>query len=196
MILTAVFLLLLSLIFAILEIEIEGKYGWAEKIPTWHKKSKMFSFLASKKPLTGYHFFMLLLLFMLFHFVFFVGLKWSLSLELRIISYFILFLVIEDFLWFVFNPYYRLKKFKKDKIWWHYNSKWIFNLIPLDYIIGIFLSILLMYFSSVASENLQILFEFLYSLSFILILILAISIFLPAPYKKWYYFMRKNNKEN
>jgi hypothetical protein len=26
---------------------------------------------------------------------------------------------LEDFLWFVFNPHYGIKKFRKGEIWWH-----------------------------------------------------------------------------
>jgi hypothetical protein len=30
-------------------------------------------------------------------------------------------MLIEDFLWFVFNPHYGIKKFRKGQIWWHTN---------------------------------------------------------------------------
>jgi len=51
---TSIFVFILSLIFALLEIEIEGKNGWAKNLPTWYKKSgfsKIFYCLAGKKTL-------------------------------------------------------------------------------------------------------------------------------------------------
>ena len=130
-ILASIYLFFLALVFALVEIEIEGKFGWAEKLPTWYRKSglaKIYTFFNSKKPLTGYHLFMLLFLLLIIHFGFFVGLPWSLSKELEIITYYILFLTIEDFLWFVVNPKFRLEDFKPSRVWWHY---WIEQLVLL-----------------------------------------------------------------
>ena len=43
MFLPLAFVLLIAYFMAKLEINIEGKHGWAENLPTWRKKSKMSS---------------------------------------------------------------------------------------------------------------------------------------------------------
>ncbi len=195
MILGAIYLFILSLIFAFLEIEIEGKFGWAEKLPTWYKKSglgKIF-FSITKKPLTGYHLFMLSFILLILHFIFFTGISWSLSKELEILAYFTLIMLVEDFLWFIFNPNYGLKNFKRDKIWWHNNSKWILNLFPLDYLLGIVIIILLFLASALINQNINIFYNNLLSLAIIGLLVFLSSSTLVKPYRKWYNHIRKND---
>jgi len=51
--------------------------------------------------------------------------------ESRIISFFILFWVLEDFLWFVLNPAFGIKRFKAERIWWHASTWWW--IMPKDY---------------------------------------------------------------
>jgi membrane protease YdiL (CAAX protease family) len=46
-----------------------------------------------------------------------------------------------DFLWFVLNPHFKLKKFHREKIWWHEKIIWIFGLMPWDYFLALNLSI-------------------------------------------------------
>jgi hypothetical protein len=43
----------------------------------------------------------------------------------------LLFWVLEDFLWFVLNPAFGLRRFRRDAIWWHAESWWGF--MPRDY---------------------------------------------------------------
>ena len=50
--------------------------------------------------------------------------------------YTVLFILVEDILWFVFNQYFTLKKYDKDSIWWHSKQPWIFG-IPLHNFIGV-----------------------------------------------------------
>jgi len=62
------FLFWLSFVLAKLEIQIEGKFGWAEKAPTWrlppeHWISKIFF---GGKPATGYHTWLYIFVFLLF----------------------------------------------------------------------------------------------------------------------------------
>jgi len=115
----AIFVFILSLIFALLEIEIEGKNGWAKKLPTWYRKSgfsRLFYSMTYKKPLTGYHLFMLLFMFLVFHLGFFFGLPWNFYNEVIILSSLFMFIITEDFLWFQFNSYYGIKNFEAKKI--------------------------------------------------------------------------------
>ena len=81
-------------------------------------------------PLTGYHFFLGFFVILFLHFPFFAGMPWTLGFELRLIALFLFFWMIEDFLWFMFNPNYGLKKFKEGEIPWH--QRWIFG-VPFSY---------------------------------------------------------------
>ena len=126
------FLLIASGIFAGLEIQAEGKNGWAADFPTWRIKNKWTKFFLGGKPLTGYHLFFMLFMIFIVHIPYALGiipLTWA--SELRIIAFLVLFFVIEDFLWFVFNPSYGMKKFKPEYIWWHAVNWW--GPVPRDY---------------------------------------------------------------
>lgn len=133
------FIILLAFLFSKVEIQIEGEHGWAMNLPTWVYKPKWIINLLGGKYPTGYHTFLIFLFFpMFFHLpVFFT--KWSLYKEYIVIGSFFLFLVAEDFLWFVFNPKFGLKKFnrKNKKIWWH--KRW-FGPFPDFYIEGILIA--------------------------------------------------------
>lgn len=140
----SVYLFVLALVLALLEIQIEGPHGWAEKLPCWRPDpdsflEKAFSKLIGK-PLTGYHISVFTLVFITLHFPFFTGTKWSISEELWTISILLLYSVFWDFLWFVWNPYYGLKKFSSSAIWWHKN--WL-GPVPVDYLNGTGASFLL-----------------------------------------------------
>ena len=187
-----IFVFTAALVFALLEIEIEGKDGWARNLPTWYKKSgisKIFSKLSSGKPLTGYHLLMLIFILLIFHSGFFISMSWNAINEVKVLFAFVIFLIAEDFLWFVFNPYFGIKKFKKEKVWWHSNSKWIFNLFPADYIVWpiIILSALLVL--SITIKYTSIFLSFL-AASFYTFLLSVLSIFFVSFYKKWYFKLR------
>lgn len=119
-----------SIIFALMEIQIEGKDGWAGKLPTWRVDLKFFKFFnGDNKPLTGYHLYLWILLFLIPHTAF-IFTSWSVGRELAVVSFYMLFLRVEDFFWFVFNPNYGIKKFKKGSIPWH--REWL-GPLPLQY---------------------------------------------------------------
>lgn len=124
---------LISFILAKLEIQIEGKDGWAKNLPTWRKKNWITKILYSETPITGYHFWLLLMIFLFFHLPFFAGIPWSLKSELEVLASLIFFWIIEDFLWFVLNPHYGIKKFNPQNIPWH--SSW-WGPLPDHYIKG------------------------------------------------------------
>lgn len=131
------YLFLIVLALAALEVQIEGKHGWMKKIPTWRVRSKIFGFFMGGKELTGYLFYLLIVLLMFFHLPFFGGASWSLAAEIEIISLFLLFSVFWDLLWFVLNPYYGIKRLKPSYVYWH--KQWLFGM-PSDYSRGIVLS--------------------------------------------------------
>jgi hypothetical protein len=190
LLITSIFIFLIALIFALFEIEIEGKHGWAQNNPTWKKQIKIISYLTGNKPLTGYHLFMLIFIFLMFHIGFIFNAPWTLALELQIISYFIIFIILEDILWFIFNPYYGIKNYKKSKIWWHKDCNWVFGIFPIFYIYAIFSTTILIYISSILQNNPTILITFLQSLIIITFLVI-ISIIFSKPYTKLYHLLRK-----
>ena len=118
--------------FALAEIQIEGPNGWAANLPTWRVENRWTRLLYSSKPLTGYHLYTQLFILLAAHLPFglgFVPATWS--AEARILSFFMLFWVLEDFLWFVLNPAFGLKRFRAEHIWWHAPTWWW--IMPRDY---------------------------------------------------------------
>ena len=126
-----IFIILVAFFIAKLEIQVEGKDGWAKNLPTWKVNNRLTKMLLREHPFTGYHLWAFLTMAILLHFPFFLGFAWNLSLEIKIISTFFLIAVLEDFLWFVLNPYFGLKKFNSKEVGWH---RWI-GPIPLPYIV-------------------------------------------------------------
>ena len=97
------FLSLASWLFALLEIQIEGRHGWAQKLPTWRIENK-WTRIFYKKPLTGYHLYAQGFIFLMAHSPFGLNLvPWNFYDELRILSFVVLFWIVEDFLWFSCN---------------------------------------------------------------------------------------------
>lgn len=191
--LNAIYIFAMALIFAFMEIEIEGKNGWAKKLPTWYKKSgfsKLFSILASKKPLTGYHLFIHLFIILIFHAPFFFGLSWTPLREITAIVAYMTFMIVEDFLWFAFNPAFGLKNFKKKKVWWHGKSEWIGGLFPTDYLKGTLLILIITYLASIISKSSKFFYSSMEVLGLVFFMTAISLLFVPI-YKKWYKNMRK-----
>lgn len=88
---------------------------------------------------------------------------------LRTISFFFIFIVLWDFLWFVLNPHYPLSRFKKEHILWH--KKWLLR-APVDYWFSLGLSFLIIiptgdfkwWFTNIASFGIQTLIVILFTL--------------------------------
>lgn len=140
----SLWIFLLATTIALLEIQIEGAHGWAEKLPCWRADphsfvAKNYRRVMGKKPLTGYHIAIFSLGIIILHFPFSVT-SWTLVKELEVLSAFALMTVCEDFLWFIWNPHYGLRKFNAQAISWHKN--WIWGIIPTDYLKGVGMSFL------------------------------------------------------
>ena len=194
-IISALFFFILALLLALVEIEIEGKFGWAEKLPTWYRKkgvSKIWVCIHNKRPLTGYHLFMTLFLILIFHAGFFLGLPWTIASELVLLSIMIFYFSLWDFLWFVFNPTYTIKNYKKDKIWWFSKSYWVFGLFPHEYVFALILSLIFSFTAGIISNNIYLFINHIYFLV-LLVLFAFISILFSKSYHKWYKNMRKTD---
>jgi hypothetical protein len=46
-------------------------------------------------------------------------LSWSWRLESLLLGFYVGMVFLEDFFWFVLNPHYGIKNFRKGRIWWH-----------------------------------------------------------------------------
>jgi hypothetical protein len=176
LIIQILYLFLLSLIFAVLEVQIEGGAGWASGLPTWRPDnskwfSKIYRRLMAEKDLTGYHLLVFSLLLAILHYPYFTGKNWTLAQEFATLSLFFLVSIIWDFLWFVINPHYGLSRFRAEHIWWH--KKWFFFL-PADYYFGLILSALLY---TRFSFNWLLFREWLYIVALFFLLTLVVVIF-------------------
>lgn len=134
---------LMALVLALLEIEIEGAHGWAERTATWYRTrglgARVWALFAIKKPLTGYHLALGSFVLLLFHLSLITRGGWSWAAEADTISLLLLWTVAWDFLWFLFNPAYGWTRFRPGLVWWH--RYWL-GRFPLDYWVGVFLSFL------------------------------------------------------
>ena len=81
----ALFLFGYAVLFAAVEIEIEGSHGWAERLPTWFRvttpSARFYGLFMRGKPLTGYHAVMFVLPLWSFHIGFVGGVPWSWAAE-------------------------------------------------------------------------------------------------------------------
>jgi len=134
---------LLAVVMAAVEIEIEGPYGWAEKLPTPYRVSgplaRLFGLVLGGKPLTGYNLLLFAATLVAFHLPFAFGVAWTVATELVVLAAWIAWSALWDFLWFLLNPAYGWRRFRPGNVWWH--SRWLWRL-PLDYSVAVVVSLL------------------------------------------------------
>jgi hypothetical protein len=139
------FIVVLAYFFGQVEIQIEGPNGWAKNLPTWRiEKHWLLDVFFGGRAMTGYHAWALSFILLFFHLPFAFAVHWSWSGEARALGGLAVFWATEDFLWFVINPAYGIKKFKKEHVPWH--PRWVLYL-PLDYWIFLPLGVFLIWFS-------------------------------------------------
>jgi hypothetical protein len=135
LILRVLFLFAYALLFALVEIEIEGPHGWAERLPTWFRittpVARIYGVFMRGKPLTGYHAVMFVLPLWSFHIGFFGGVPWSWAAEASTLAAYMVWVVTWDLLWFLLNPVFGWTRFRKGAVWWH-GRTWI-GRFPIDY---------------------------------------------------------------
>ena len=128
--------------FALLEIQIEGASGWAKDLPTWKVENRLTRLIFGNRPMTGYHFYVHVFFLVVLHLPYAFGfVPLSLDAELRIAAFWIAFWIVEDYLWFVFNPAFGVSRFRREYIWWHAPSWWW--IMPREYWIGAPLAVVL-----------------------------------------------------
>ncbi len=124
---------LLSVLFAQVEIQVEGPAGWAANLPTWKVTPREWPILEvvwAGRPLTGYHFYVFAFMALVFHLPVAFGGRWGLTIEARCLGSIMVFWIVEDVLWFVMNPAFHMKDFKEGSVSWH--PHWFLGL-PADY---------------------------------------------------------------
>lgn len=172
-----IYVLLSSFVYSLIEIELEGKDGWMTKIPT----ANIVYF--GGKYLTLYHVYMI---FMIIIGVCFQNrMEFTINSFLHSASYVFLFLLLEDILWFVFNPYFTIKRYRKGIVWWHSSQPWIFGMPLHNYTIS-GLNIVLAYITGMT----DILYSLLYSCVFV-----GVCIFVSPLYHYFYTYIHKKKGE-
>lgn len=125
---------LLGAVFATVEIQIEGGAGWAANLPTWRLDNSWLNLFWGGKTITGYHVWVFAFMALVFHLPLFITGLFSWRHEVRIIGSVMVFWIIEDFLWFLFNPAFGFGKFAPEFIPWH--KHWMLG-VPVDYILSL-----------------------------------------------------------
>src|SRR6185295_3804223 len=116
------YVVLLALFFAQVEIQVEGASGWAASLPTWRiERHWLLDWFWGGRPLTGYHAWVFSFMALVFHLPAVLLQRWSWRIELRILGALALFWIIEDWLWFVMNPAFGLARFAPQFVPWHKN---------------------------------------------------------------------------
>ncbi|TAL51318.1 hypothetical protein EPN81_00170 [Patescibacteria group bacterium] len=186
---------LFAILLAAIEVEAEGKNGWAEKMPTWYRTrgigGRLYGLLMGGKPLTGYHLFMFFLPLVAVHVGFFQGVRWTISSELIVLARYFALTVLWDYLWFILNPHYGFSKFRRENVWWHQKSYWVFNRFPIDYAIGWILSLGLTYIATKAGAPAALQEHILILIG--LLVLTIVTICLSTFYHTWYWRMRAHD---
>ena len=120
MISTALYITIYAILFSLLEIEAEGKHGWANKLPT---PPALFT-------LTTYHVIMnIMVIFTLVYSLYPNNIY-------TMIFYIVAWFLIEDTMWFMLNPHYTIHEYKRENIWWLNGQNWYMGM-PLQNYIGL-----------------------------------------------------------
>ena len=180
-----------------IEIEIEGGYGWAERLPTWFLRrgivGRAYGVVMGHRPLTGYHVFAFSIPFIVLHFPFVMGAGWTLAAELRVLATFFVIAVVWDYLWFVLNPAYTVRRFRRGAVWW-FEVPWIWR-FPLDYYSGVGLSILLAAAAAWHAGDSSPLLAHLWMLAGLAVLVVVVVLLAPL-YHRWYRHMRREGADD
>jgi hypothetical protein len=175
-----------------IEIEIEGGHGWAERLPTWYFKrgwfGRLFGLVMGHRPLTGYHVFVFTIPLVIVHLPFGFGLDWSVGAELAQLAIYFAIAVIWDYIWFVMNPAYTVRRFRRENVWW-FQVPWIWR-FPLDYYIGIGVSIAFAALAALAEGDGAPLRAHLWLVAGMIVLT-ALAVVAAPLYHRWYRYMRR-----
>ena len=104
-----------------IEIEIEGGVGWAQRLPTWYLKrgltGRIYGLVMGQRPLTGYHVYAFTIPMLILHLPYVLGVHWTLAGELVTVATYFVLAVVWDYLWFVLNPAYTVRRFRRGNVY-------------------------------------------------------------------------------
>ena len=196
LILRVLFLFVYALLFALVEIEIEGPHGWAERLPTWFRittpVARVYGLFMRGKPLTGYHAVMFVLPLWSFHLGFFGGVPWRWAAEASTLAAYMVWVVTWDLLWFLLNPVFGWARFRKGAVWWH-GRTWI-GRFPIDYWSALAVSCAVAASARVTDGGGSVLPRHLVLLAGFAVLTVVCGAAAPA-YMRWYQHMRRPNSD-
>ncbi|HEX2507588.1 MAG TPA: hypothetical protein VHK23_04635 [Miltoncostaeaceae bacterium] len=182
----------IALWFALIEIEIEGAHGWALRLPTWFRTrgpaGRIYGAISGGKPLTGYHLFMATLPLVILHLPFGYGADWSAAAEVMVFATYMAFAIGWDYLWFILNPAYGLRGFRRGRVWW-YTGPWI-GPLPLEYyaaVAGSFVLALIAWPIGGDADTLAQQGRLVAGLA----LLCVVAMTLAPAYRRWYRWMRR-----
>ena len=175
-----------------IEIEIEGGVGWAERLPTWYLKrgltGRIYGIVMGQRPLTGYHVYAFTIPMLILHLPYVMGVHWTLAGELRTVATYFVLAVVWDYLWFVLNPAYTVKRFRRGNVWW-FEVPWIWR-FPLDYYLGVAFSLVLVALAALADSSWEPMRRQLWFLAGLAVLVGVVVLLAPL-YHRWYRHMRR-----
>ena len=148
-----IFIFVYGFLWALTMVNAEGLVGWGGVSPAWKLDTRRwYSFLfwpfAQGRPVN----FLPVSAIMTFTVSFLLPVIWNINKNIpftlinfgELVSYFIIFAILEDFIWFLINPYYGLRKFNKQIVTWH--PRWL-GFLPTDYWIALVIYIIVGFFS-------------------------------------------------
>jgi hypothetical protein len=175
-----------------IEIEIEGGVGWAERLPTWYLKrgltGRIYGIVMGQRPLTGYHVYAFTIPMLILHLPYVMGVDWTFAGELRTIATYFVLAVVWDYLWFVLNPAYTVRRFRRGNVWW-FEVPWIWR-FPLDYYLGVAFSLVLVGLACLVDGSWELMRRQLWFLAGLAILVGVVVLLAPL-YHRWYRHMRR-----
>ena len=117
----ALFVVIYAVLYSALEIEIEGPAGWAKNLPTVPMLGTKF---------TGYHLLMNITVIGSVAYA-----VWPRRGFWHAVFYVAAWFLIEDFMWFVYNPNFGISKYNRKHVTWH-GDVWPLG-IPLHNYVGV-----------------------------------------------------------
>lgn len=194
MVLSSIYWFTIALLIALVEIETEGKYGWAEKSATWSKRiptPKLFRLFSGTRTLTGYHLFLNIFLLLFMHATFVFSGNFSIDREFELLATYLTWTVYWDFLWFILNPYYGWQAFSPKAVWWFGEEPWVLNKLPLKYFIQIGITLLLSLIAGIISGKSEPLISQFVLIAGMTVLTLISHFLLRPVYHKYYWKLHK-----
>jgi hypothetical protein len=141
------YLVTFAILLALVEIEIEGKDGWAVNLPTWRRYTVLSVLVFGGRPTTGYHMFMnsiivlnSIFVSLLFGAVFdplasispvMFAARWTLTG----LTAFLVLGIFWDYWWFVLNPDFGWRGHNRHQVPWH--PRWYGKWLNLDHLLGV-----------------------------------------------------------